>query len=192
MLFDRGTSSAAAVAPPPTVPAKLDQGSKIGAQSPQPPQREPDGIAIVPPEARNDAYQFALAVVNGMSGYIGAEELLSGPQPSSVSDFVNWLAALRTAQAEWNRAGSLLNPFTASRDTLVATWAGSLAVPYRQMSVLYGRKIALVENAIRSHTVNSDELIIESSKLQSRTDEILNAMAVAFGGVTGSLCDLSR
>ena len=156
----------------------------------------PSQIPVVPAAARKDAYDFMSAVVEGMSEYIDAEEAIQPQSNMSATEspayLVDTLAALRTAHAKWHLAQTFLTRFKSSQDTVVAETARYLAASYGEMSALYGRKVALFETAIRNPNINFADAAIESSKLQSQTRQVFEAIGLATAGASNAMVDTSR
>jgi hypothetical protein len=152
----------------------------------------PSEIRVIPAPARKDAYDFALALIEGMSAYIDAEERVQAHAPGTLgASHVNAIAALRTAQSQWRSAQMFLNRFESSQDMLVAKLAERLTRSYGAMSNLYGRRVALFEAMRRDSTPKAADVTIEG-KLQSEADQVWRSIAGATGDATIALVDLKR
>jgi hypothetical protein len=138
--------------------------------------------------------------VQGMAAYVDAEEgvasaekrLEHGTTAKTLTIFVDWLAALRTAKGKWRFAQSHLDDFKSSGDKLVAEVAGALADSYGMMADLYGRRVTLVEAALRSPNPNVSDMIIDASKIQSESRQLFELITLGTIGVTHTQVDLSR
>jgi len=150
-------------------------------------------ISSIPPSAKKDAYAFAMAVVEGMAGYIDAEESVAAQtQAAPMVDAVNRLAANRTAEAKWGLAASHLTRFRTSKDTVLADFSKELGAGYTLMSELYGQRVALQEAILKNTISKPADMIIEASKIQSKSDQVLDLIALGTAAVANCMIDLCR
>jgi hypothetical protein len=152
-------------------------------------------IPVVPQDARQDAYEFASDLVEGMDTYIDAEETLSAAANKpvqSLTELVDLLAALRTTQSAWRLAQSLIARFKSSGDSVVAQTAAPLATSYGAMAEVYAKKVTLEEAMVKNPSTNMGDVAIEMSKLQSQSDQVARLMATATVAAAYALIDLSR
>lgn len=180
----------------PPQPFAVPSGPTIqqGRQSQLEPRAHTDRIPAVAAIAKRDAYNFALALVDGMWVCIDAEHSIQRSRGSNepAVDVADNVSLNRSAQAAWSFAQRLVSPYGTSQDVTIAGVARALATSYGDMADLYGRRVRLLEVVPRDQATNITEPTSELSQIDSESNQVVRSMMVSTAAAGQALVDLTR